>query len=170
MRVFYWTLALAGLALLLLSFVADAPEFMNVMGEAVEQWYTDQKTWAAVLGAVIGVLSALIAIQMITHRPHEPSATYASRVGTWGLVTLVLTGLAVIGMGWVTARSFTYLQIAPGDRVWELLPKREFAGALGAGILSAGFWFAVVARFPHWGGRYTLLSRSWLPTVTSAPK
>lgn len=170
MRMFYWILALAGLVLLLLGALDDAPEFINVMGDTVEQWYTDQGTWAMIIGAVIGVISAAIATQVIRHHPHEPSTRYASRVGMWGLVTLVVAAIAVIGMGLSAAQRFSMLPIAPEERVLELLLTAKFAGVVGAGVLACGLLFAIVARFVHWGGRYALLTPGWMPSTTSAQK
>jgi hypothetical protein len=158
MRLFFWASAATGFLLLLFGVVlGDIPMFMDVDGADIRLWYQDQMTSGAVIGLLLGSLSAIAAIVVISHRPREHSGAFASRVAGWGFVTLLVAAAVIVAWGWNRGYSFSLIPEAASERASRLVANSKFMAVLGMCLITSSVSFALISRVYNWGGRYALV-------------
>lgn len=164
MRSSFWLTAVLGLLLALLGlFVFSAPLIPDVLGERVDDWYTDQMVIVAVLGLALGAVSAVLAQRRLRHQPHENATDFLSRVGGWGFWTVMLMVTLAAAITFARAATAVFVPLAPLDRFLALAASGRFFGVLGAGAAAAGLTYAFVTRGVNWGGRFALLPARTAP-------
>ena len=168
MRLLFWGGAAAFLLLGLVGIGAPPPLLEGVAGETLADWYRGQAMWGTVLGAVAGVVSALLAPRHIRHRTGEESASFLARVRGWGVGTLMLSLLLLAAFCFVIAYGYAAVPLSATQRGLTLLFAAKALLVLGFGVAAAALAFALVTRVVRWGGSYALVGPNLLrPTRRS---
>lgn len=164
MRSSFWSTAALGLLLALLGmFAFSAPLIQEVLGERVDDWYTDQVALVAVLGLVFGAVSAVLVKRRLRHRPHENATEFLSRVASWGFWTLMLMVVLAAAVTAARAAGAVFVPLTPFNRFLVLAASGKFFGVLGAATASAALTYAIGTRIANWGGRFALLPARTAP-------
>lgn len=162
MKQLFWFCALFALALAVVGgFLVELPATDSVDLRDVEVFYRNAYLVGIFIGLVVGITAGFRSKESVRHLVGESGGDFNGRVAKRGLMFGLLSALLAFAADVVLAAWLPMGPMGAVERV-RLITRSLFllqSPALALGTSMIGF--AVVTRFRRWGGRYSLISKTF---------